>query len=252
MAVARSVVFSPVGGEGIVEMAVRRLGEAIAVGLIETGEQLPSESELAARLGIATVSLREALAVLSGSGYVETRRGRGGGTFVRRPALRPTGSSSSRVEGHLRKRSTAELRDLCEFQLAVSGAAASLAAVRRSEAEARELTALAAEMDELAEEALFRRADSRFHIAITGAAQSPRMVALETSLQAELIELLAGAPEAAGPRTSAIAEHREIALAIRRQDPHMARAITQRHVLQMAAGLQTATEASTEEARPDR
>jgi hypothetical protein len=32
----------------------------------------------------------------------------------------------------------------------------------------------------------------------------------------------------------------------------MARAITQRHVLRMAAGLQTAAEASTEEARPDR
>src|SRR3954454_3218003 len=83
MAVARSVVFSPVGGEGVVERAVRRLAEAIAVGLIDVGEQLPTEVELAEQLGIATASVREALAVLSDGGYVETRRGRGGGTFVR-------------------------------------------------------------------------------------------------------------------------------------------------------------------------
>ena len=75
MAVARSVVFSPVGGEGVVEMAVRRLGEAIAVGLIDIGEQLPTELELAEQLGIATVSVREALAVL-GAGAT-SRRGAG-------------------------------------------------------------------------------------------------------------------------------------------------------------------------------
>ncbi len=244
MAVARSVVFSPVGGEGVVEMAVRRLGEAIAVGLIDVGEQLPTEMELAEQLGIATVSLREALAVLSEGGYVETRRGRGGGTFVCRPILPAQPSTPWSAEDQLRGRSAADLRDLCVFQLAISGAAAAHAAERRSGDEARELAALAADMEELAETASFRRADSRFHIAIAGAARSPRLVAFETSLQAELHDLLARAPEPASARATAIAEHREIALAIGDQDPHMARAVSQRHVRRIAKHLESSREAA--------
>jgi GntR family transcriptional regulator, transcriptional repressor for pyruvate dehydrogenase complex len=245
MAVARSVVFSPVGGEGIVEMAVRRLGEAIAVGLIDVGEQLPTEMELAEQLGIATSSLREALAVLSEGGYVETRRGRGGGTFVCRPILAQAPSSSSwRVGEQLRHRSAAELRDLCVFQIAVSGTAGALAADRRMAGEATELAALADEMDALADDASFRRADSRFHIAIAGAARSPRLVAFETTLQAESHDLLARAPDPEGGHALAIAEHREIALAITRQDPHMARAVTERHLRRIAAGLEARREAA--------
>ena len=245
MAVARSVVFSPVGGEGVVEMAVRRLGEAIAVGLIDVGEQLPTEVELAEQLGIATTSLREALAVLSEGGYVETRRGRGGGTFVRRPIIAQAGGSSSwRSEEQLRHRSDAELRDLCVFQLAISGSAGALAAERRGAEEASELIALADEMDRLPHEASFHRADSRFHIAIAGAARSPRLVAFETSLQVELHDLLAHAPGPGGSHALAIAEHREIALAISRQNPHMARAVTERHVRRLATVLNAHREAS--------
>src|SRR4249920_936294 len=86
LAMARAVVFSPIGGQGLVEQAVRRLGEAIGLGLLEVGERLPSEPELAERLGIAPMTLRQALAILREAGYVETQRGRGGGTFVRRAA----------------------------------------------------------------------------------------------------------------------------------------------------------------------
>jgi DNA-binding FadR family transcriptional regulator len=251
MTVARSVVFSPVGGEGVVEMAVRRLGDAIAVGLIGIGEQLPTELELAEQLGIATASVREALAVLGECGYVETRRGRGGGTFVCRPLLPvPPSASPSRAEQRLGNRSVAELRDLCVFHLAVSGPSASLAAERRSEDEARELASLADEMDELAGDAAFSRADSRFHIAIAGAAQSPRLVALETSIQAELQDLLASGPEPSEGHALAVAEHREIALAIRARDPHMARAVSERHLRRIATLLERRRQASSNEDAP--
>src|SRR5947208_5279821 len=84
LALAREVVFSPVADGAVVEQTVRRLGEAIGLGLIEVGERLPPETELAARLAIAPMTLREALRILREAGYLETRRGRGGGTFVRR------------------------------------------------------------------------------------------------------------------------------------------------------------------------
>ena len=47
LALAREVVFSPVADGAVVEQTVRRLGEAIGLGLIEVGERLPPEAELA-------------------------------------------------------------------------------------------------------------------------------------------------------------------------------------------------------------
>ena len=69
-----------------------RVGQAIQLGLLTDGEQLPPETEFAAQLGVSAMTLREALAMLRQQGLVETRRGRTGGTFVRRPdrpAARP-------------------------------------------------------------------------------------------------------------------------------------------------------------------
>ena len=82
LAAARAAVFAPVRSGGLVEQAVRRLGEAIGHGILVAGERLPSEAELAQQFVIAPSTLREALAILREAGYVTTRRGRHGGSFV--------------------------------------------------------------------------------------------------------------------------------------------------------------------------
>ena len=105
---------------------MRRLGDAIDLGLLADGEQLPGESELAAQLGVSTVTLREALMALRQQGLVTTRRGRGGGSFV----TVPDGPAEDRLLARLADWSTEELRDLADHWAAVSGAAARLAAQR--------------------------------------------------------------------------------------------------------------------------
>ncbi len=50
--------------------------------MVGAGDQLPPERELAERLAVSRVTLREAIAALRDAGYLETRRGRAGGTFV--------------------------------------------------------------------------------------------------------------------------------------------------------------------------
>src|SRR5437868_11479285 len=124
-----AAVFAPVDdGSGRVEAVVRRLAEAVALGLIADGDQLPAELDLAASLNVSTVTLRAALAELRDRGLVETRRGRGGGTFVRGPA----DPSAARLRRRLRDLSTAELRELGDYRGAVAGTAARLAAERAS------------------------------------------------------------------------------------------------------------------------
>ena len=55
---------------GRAEQVAQRLGEAIRLGLILDGERLPSEVQLSEQLGIATVTLREALATLREQGLI--------------------------------------------------------------------------------------------------------------------------------------------------------------------------------------
>ena len=61
---------------------IQRLDAVIRFGAFARGEQLPPKRELAVKLGVSRVNLREAIAALRESGMVQTRRGRGGGTTV--------------------------------------------------------------------------------------------------------------------------------------------------------------------------
>src|SRR5262249_57906050 len=127
-AAARTVLAPLEESGGRAELIARRLGEAIRVGLILDGEKLPPESDLAARFGVSTVTLREALTILREQGLVSTRRGRRGGSFAHAPAD-PTEP--------LRRFSVNDLRDLADQRGAISGAAARLAAERAVPEEVR-------------------------------------------------------------------------------------------------------------------
>lgn len=77
--------FAPIGvGRGF-EKIVANLRGAIVRGDLPAGQRLPSEPDLAAQLGVSRPMLREALKALEVSGYLEVRRGYGGGRFVSAP-----------------------------------------------------------------------------------------------------------------------------------------------------------------------
>lgn len=228
LSVARAVVFSPIGGQGLVEQTVRRLGEAVGLGLLEVGEQLPPEAELAGQLGIAPMTLRRALAIMREAGYVETRRGRGGGTFVRR-AVPP--APPRRARERLRSLTPEDIRDLTEHRRLVAGASAAFAAERAGPEEIAELRSLVELMARPPAFAVFRRADSRFHLGVVSAARSPRLAAAEKSFQAELNELLALVPRPPEALRLSNEQHRAVLEAIARREPEAARSLMEAHVV---------------------
>src|ERR1041385_4068285 len=227
LALAREIVFSPVADGAVVEQTVRRLGEAIGLGLIEVGERLPPEAELASRLAIAPMTLREALRILREAGYLETRRGRGGGTFVRRSLPQQPAREARRHLAHL---TVEELSDLMDYRVAVSGAAVELAAERRSDADLVALEGLVGRMAELDAFAPYRRLDHRFHITIASAARSPRLVAAETAIQVDLAKLLRLIPESAEMLHVSNEQHRGLLAALRARDATRARKVMETHV----------------------
>ncbi|MGN9907355.1 FadR/GntR family transcriptional regulator [Phytohabitans sp. LJ34] len=90
-------LWRPVRGGNAFEITVSRLAQAIKLGMVAEGERLPAERELAEKLQVSRVTLREAIRALREAGYLESRRGRTGGTFVvsraGRPPVPPRGSA---------------------------------------------------------------------------------------------------------------------------------------------------------------
>lgn len=223
-ATARTAVFAPLQVEGAVEAIVRRIGEAIGSGVLEPGERLPSEGELAARLEVAPMTLRQALAILRDAGFVETRRGRGGGSFVApdaRHALQPSGTLPT----------TEQLRELTDWRCAISGETAALAALRADGVERAGLRRAAGAVDAAAESfAGFRLADARFHVAVAEASGNARLVRAETAIQAEIGEVLRFVPGPELARRASGAGHGPVLDAVDATDPAAARAAMERHV----------------------
>jgi DNA-binding FadR family transcriptional regulator len=223
---ARRAVFSSLEAEPRVDAVVRRLGDAIGLGLLGDGEQLPGESELSARLGVATVTLREALVVLRQQGLVTTRRGRGGGTFV----CAPTDALDDRLRARLLAHSTEELRDLADHWAALAGATARLAAERADpqdlDAPRRSLGAFAEAEDPAAR----GRVDGRFHVEIAAAAQSARLTREEIRFQTEIGPLLCLAFNQPEAHREAHAQHRALLDAVASGDGPRARDLAEQHV----------------------
>lgn len=226
LAAARAACFSPIGAHGLVEQAVRRLGEAIGLGVLEVGDRLPAEAELAQLFEIAPMTLRQALAIMREAGYVETRRGRGGGTFVRCAVPPPAAEAAT---SRLASFTVDDLRDLTDFRRLTAGAGAALAAERASAAEIEELSTLVEQMAAPPPFDAFRRADSRFHLAVASASRSPRLAAAEMQVQADLAELLALIPHPPEALRLSNGQHRAVLAAIARRDPEAARTLMESH-----------------------
>jgi GntR family transcriptional regulator, transcriptional repressor for pyruvate dehydrogenase complex len=223
---ALSAALAPLSDTGRADAVVRRIDEAVTLGLLSDGDQLPPENELAVQLGVANGTVREALAVLREQGIVETRRGRGGGSFVRAS----DGGIAALHLDRLRRMSTAELRDIGDEKLAVTGTAARLAAERAPVDIASQLKKQLAGLRSATTPAACRRAEARFHLEVAVASQSVRLSHAEFRLQAELGPLV-WLPDTA-PSREVVADRLEAVLvAIVSADAAAARTAAEEHVL---------------------
>ena len=150
-------------------LVVDQLRRAIHNGSFVPGDKFPPERELSKQLGVSRASVREAIRVLEGEGYVETRRGASGGIIVLDRA-----QTEDRLAEVIRAR-LPEIEQAIDFRLAVECTAARLAALRRTDGDLARLRAAYATMAEGRETVRFRAADSAFHQGIARAARNDWM-----------------------------------------------------------------------------
>jgi len=219
-------VLRPVRQGNAFEETVERLLTVIKLGMVAPGERFPSERELAALLGISRLTLREALRELQEAGYVSSRRGRFGGTFVTYTPPAPDRAEFRR----LAREDGEKLADALTFRLAVeSGAAEILAGLPPEEVPSDTLLARLAEVTAAGPQD-YRRLDTLFHLTIAELTGSSLLLAACTDARMRLNGLLNAIPVLQRNIDNTTVQHSAIVTAILAGDAQQARAAVTEHL----------------------
>ncbi|MET4921231.1 FCD domain-containing protein [Streptomyces sp. PSRA5] len=219
-------VLRPVRAGNGFEEALEQILQVLRLGLVAGGERLPAERELAERLRISRVTLREVLKVLTDQGLVESRRGRYGGTFVRpRPDTPAQG-----VEEELRRRvSGVDIEDVLRFREVLEVGAAGLCAAHglTEDGAARLRTALAATHD--APLGDYRRLDTLLHLTLAELSGSARLTEQYASVRATVNDLLDCIPLLVRNLEHSQQQHTVLVEAVLEGDADAAREVMREH-----------------------
>jgi DNA-binding FadR family transcriptional regulator len=219
-------VLRPVRQGNAFEETVERLLTVIKLGMVAPGERFPSERELAALLGISRLTLREALRELQEAGYVSSRRGRFGGTFVTYTPPAPDRAEFRR----LAREDGEKLADALTFRLAVeSGAAEILAGLPPEEVPSETLLARLAGVTAAGPQD-YRRLDTLFHLTIAELTGSSLLLAACTDARMRLNGLLNAIPVLQRNIDNTTVQHSAIVTAILAGDAQQARAAVTEHL----------------------
>lgn len=225
-------VLRPVRGHHAFEACVEQLATTIRLGVYPRGSTLPSERELATRLGVSRATLREAMAALREAGLVETTRGRGGGTVVTLRPRTPSARAASRTSESTRR----DWHDALDFRRIVEPGAAQLAAqmsldeARRTQLEQAHEAVIAARRP-----AAHRQADSRLHLTVAALTGSPRVIEAVTLVQSTLHEMLSAIPVLDANIAHSHRQHAAVVRAVLGNKPDRARKAMEEHCDDTAA-----------------
>lgn len=208
------LLLTPARPANAFEETVQRLLQSIRLGLIGPGERLPAERELAIMLEVSRDTLRDAIASLADAGWIVSRRGRYGGTFVSDElptAVAATSGSSADplvASGHLED--TLALRSVIEVGAARRAAESDLTGNDRERLWQADEECRAAAGEQ------YRMADSRLHLLIAEVLGAPSVIPLVADVRMRVNELLDGIPLLAPNIAHSNEQHRAIVEAILR------------------------------------
>lgn len=227
----REELIGPISQPAAHELAMEQIKRCIQLGLFLPGEKLPPERILAERLSVSRSTIREAVRLLQDSGLIEVRRGATGGLVVR----------DSQVEDPVElrawiRRQRAHLNELMDFRLVIEGAAAELAACRRTDDDLSRLEAAMqrmeqsklADLNRIESAQVFNAADTEFHMEIALAARNSMLAKAVEDIRREMFLPFGG--YFIQSRNDADIYHRHIFDAIFDRDDERARAMMQRHI----------------------
>ena len=227
-----AAVLGPVRLQNAFEETVERLLAVIKLGVVGPGERFPAERELAALLGVSRITLREAIGDLRDAGYVESRRGRFGGTFVTYTPPAPSRVELQRIAAE----DAGQINDALTFRMAVETGAAQIlaqgsgpAAAERAERVREVLRARLAAVNQ-AGPGDYRRMDTLFHLSLAELTGSSLLAAACADARVRLNDLLNAIPLLQRNIDHTAVQHTAIVEAILDGDPRRAQRAVAEHL----------------------
>ncbi len=223
--------FQKIQSERLSQSVVRQVEQLILRGILRPGERLPSERDLADRMGVSRPSLREAVADLETRGLLVTRPG--AGIFV----ADVLGSAFSPALIRLFADHEDMAFDVLAFRRDIEGLAAERAATLASDTD----LSVIAEIFDRMEAAHHKRdpedeadLDARFHMAITEASHNVIMLHMMRSMDDLLRQGVFYNRQrmfrSRVTRESLLDQHRAIHLAVQARNPVAARRAVETHL----------------------
>jgi len=134
---------SPIKTVAAYELVANQIQRAVHLGLLEPGDRLPPERDLAQQLGVARMTVREAIRVLAHQGQITVRRGVHGGMWIRAQEV------TKRELVQLAADTDRAIDDAYDFREVVERASAHLAAGRAKGKDVRKLRELSQSMGKI-------------------------------------------------------------------------------------------------------
>lgn len=207
------------------EETMKRLLQSIRLGIINPGERLPSERELADMLKVSRDTVREAISTLVDAGFVIAKRGRYGGTFVcdQLPDVRTLGRSAPVP-------SESDIEDLSVLRKVLEIGSTRIAAARELSSAERAALMQAVEECEAAGESDYRRLDARLHLVIAELTGSRSLVQAMADMRTSVDAMLDSIPLLPPNLAHSNRQHAEIVAEILAGRPDSASEIMSDHV----------------------
>jgi DNA-binding FadR family transcriptional regulator len=205
-----------------------KLAYMIHSGLLRTGDELPSERELAATLGVSRETVRGAISVLQARQMIEVSQGARTRVLGRGPF--PL-HESVRVLGSLKDRS---LEEVTEARAAVEVQVIWLAAQRITAAQSARLQALVDDQRDMLDDPVrFQISDQEFHSSLYRACGNQLLAEVVSDFYGYALEFRRLALQRPGAIAHSVEEHQGIVDALRSGKPEAAVAAMQRHLDQV-------------------
>ena len=224
-------MLEPVPKIRLYEGIIKQIQGLIESGRLKPGEKLPTERELTEKLNVSRTSLREALRTLEMMGYLESKVGVNGGTFVKEITVENIISPFSKVL----VRNKSFIEELLEVRLVLEIEVARLASIRRND---EDLQTMQKEIENMEEEIKSGgtgvHGDNGFHKALAQATHNEVLLnfvkmfgdLLESERAAHLAEI-DGEPQ------RALKQHKSLRKAIEEKDEEKAQTTMRKHLLNL-------------------
>ncbi len=223
--------FQKINSEKLASSVINQVELLILRGILRPGDRLPSERDLAERLGVSRPSLREAVAELQSRGLLDARAG--AGIFV--GDMAGAAFSSSLLD--LFARHDEAVFDYISFRRDLEGLAAERAAVKSSDTDLAVVQAVFDKMEKahaLRDPAEEAQLDAEFHLAIIEASHNVIMLHMMRAMFQMLREGVFYNRQVMfkqrRTRDDLLAQHRAINDALQHRDPTAARQAVEAHL----------------------